>query len=159
MHTKICDKQDIDTEICNIPSRCLKWEDKLRTLLYMAAIFCDFFLDFGPIYKVINKSAQEKSPEEKKTWGDNPSLVQNITSSVSTLRQLNTTMASKKILKEYVFGVLTGINDWLIDCDTEICDKEDIDTKICEKQDIDTKHVSIFLEWRNIYSFISNNIS
>ena len=103
-----------------------------------------FFSDFGPIYKVINKSAQEKSPEEKKTWGDNPSLVQNITSSVSTLRQLNATMASKKILKEYVFGVLTGINDWLIDCDTEICDKEDIDTKICDKQDIDTKHVSIF---------------
>ena len=51
-----------------------------------------FFSDFGPIYKVINKSAQEKSPEEKKTWGDNPSLVQNITSSVSTLRQLNTTI-------------------------------------------------------------------
>ena len=39
---------------------------QIKNFLSLAAIFGDF-LDFGPIYKVINKSAQEQSPEEKKT--------------------------------------------------------------------------------------------
>ena len=34
------------------PSKCLKWEDKLRTFLYMAAIFGDFFTILM-IYKIL----------------------------------------------------------------------------------------------------------
>ena len=35
-----------------LPSKCLKWEDKLRTFLYMAAIFGDFFTILM-IYKIL----------------------------------------------------------------------------------------------------------
>ena len=94
-----------------LPSRWSKWEDKLRTFI----LGCNFwwFLDFGPIYKMINKSAQEQSPKKRR--------LEEIIHRLCRISHLLwaqcdswTRLWLQTMFCKIMYSVLTGINDWLI---------------------------------------------